>query len=75
MSWFANDRLLDGALDASTPKVVVSRLDVARVSRQHLNTTYRCQASNTRLIDPKHHDVRLDLRREYLVDSKRMSSP
>ncbi|KAK3925702.1 Nephrin [Frankliniella fusca] len=62
VSWFANGRLLDGTVDASTPKVIVNRLDVSRVTRQHLNTTYRCQASNTRLIDPKHHDVRLDLR-------------
>ncbi|KAJ1528323.1 hypothetical protein ONE63_006744 [Megalurothrips usitatus] len=62
VTWFANGRLLEGVVDASTPKVIVSRLDVSRVTRDHLNTTYRCQASNTRLIDPKHHDVQLDLR-------------
>ncbi|KAE8750791.1 hypothetical protein FOCC_FOCC002501, partial [Frankliniella occidentalis] len=56
VSWFANGRLLDGAVDDGTPKVIVNRLDVSRVTREHLNTTYRCQASNTRLVDPKHHD-------------------
>lgn len=62
VTWFANGRLMDGTVDASTPKVIVNRLDVHRVSRAHLNTTYRCQASNTRLIDPRHQDVRLDLK-------------
>ncbi|XP_034239028.1 hemicentin-2-like [Thrips palmi] len=62
VTWFANGRLMDGVVDASTPKVIVNRLDVHRVSRTHLNTTYRCQASNTRLIDPRHQDVRLDLK-------------
>ena len=65
VTWFANGRLMDGTVDASTPKVIVNRLGVHRVSRAHLNTTYRCQASNTRLIDPRHQDVRLDLKREY----------
>ena len=65
MSWFVNDRLVDGLLETTSHHVVVNRLEVSRVTREHLNTTYKCQASNTKLMLPVEKTVRLELYREY----------
>lgn len=66
MSWFVNDKLVDGLLEtASHHIVVVNRLEVSHVTREHLNTTYKCQASNTKLMLPTEKTVRLELYRKY----------
>jgi len=66
VSWFVNDRLVDGLLETTSHHVVVvNRLEVSRVTREHLNTTYKCQASNTKLVLPVEKTVRLELYREY----------
>lgn len=63
-----NDKLVDGLLEtASHHVIVVNRLEVSRVSREHLNTTYKCQASNTKLMLPTEKTVRLELYREYQI--------
>ncbi|XP_021920840.1 carcinoembryonic antigen-related cell adhesion molecule 1-like [Zootermopsis nevadensis] len=62
VSWFVNDKLVDGILETSVqPVIVVNRLEVSRVTREHLNTTYKCQASNTKLTLPTEKTVRLEL--------------
>lgn len=45
--------------------VIVNRLKVEGVKREHLNSTYKCQASNTKLMMPVERTVRLELLREY----------
>ncbi|XP_066996911.2 uncharacterized protein [Anabrus simplex] len=40
---------------------MINRLEVPSVRRQHLNTTYKCQASNTKLMLPQEKTVRLEL--------------
>lgn len=45
--------------------VVVNRLEVPEVKRKHLNTTYKCRATNTNLVSPQEKTVRLEMNREY----------
>ncbi|XP_019871774.2 hemicentin-1 isoform X2 [Aethina tumida] len=61
VSWFINDRLVEGQLESSGNHVMVNRLVVNRVTRDHLNSTYKCQASNTKLMMPAEKSVRLEL--------------
>lgn len=62
VSWFVNDKLVDGLLETTSHHVVVvNRLEVSHVTREHLNTTYKCQASNTKLMLPAEKTVRLEL--------------
>ncbi|KAJ9592081.1 hypothetical protein L9F63_001390, partial [Diploptera punctata] len=61
VSWFVNDKLVDGLLETTSHHVVVNRLEVSHVTRDHLNTTYKCQASNTKLMLPAEKTVRLEL--------------
>jgi hypothetical protein len=63
-----NDKLVDGLLETTSHHVVVvNRLEVSHVTREHLNTTYKCQASNTKLMLPAEKTVRLELYREYRI--------
>ncbi|KAG7298039.1 hypothetical protein JYU34_018804 [Plutella xylostella] len=41
--------------------VVVNRLELPHVRRKHLNTTFKCRASNTNLVSPQEKTVRLEL--------------
>ncbi|KAJ2938742.1 hypothetical protein O0L34_g3355 [Tuta absoluta] len=41
--------------------VVVNRLELPRVRRTHLNTTFKCRASNTNLVSPQEKTVRLEM--------------
>ncbi|KAG4067835.1 hypothetical protein HA402_010521, partial [Bradysia odoriphaga] len=41
--------------------VIVNRLEVQHVTRDAFNTTYKCQASNTKLVPPAERTVRLDM--------------
>jgi hypothetical protein len=63
-----NDKLVDGLLETTSHHiVVVNRLEVLHVTREHLNTTYKCQASNTKLMLPAEKTVRLELYRKYQI--------
>lgn len=44
--------------------VSVNRLEVFKVTREALNTTYKCQASNTKLVPPVERSVRLEMLRK-----------
>lgn len=45
--------------------VIVNRLEVQHVTRDAFNTTYKCQASNTKLVPPAERTVRLDMLCKY----------
>lgn len=45
--------------------VVVNRLELPHVKREHLNTTYKCRASNTNLVSPQEKTLRLEMNCEY----------
>ncbi|KAK3926158.1 Kin of IRRE-like protein 2 [Frankliniella fusca] len=61
LTWFVNDRLADGFIDRPEENVIVARLQEHAMMRRHLNNTYRCQASNTKLRDPIQRSVRLEM--------------
>ncbi|ENN77488.1 hypothetical protein YQE_06015, partial [Dendroctonus ponderosae] len=66
VSWFVNGRLVAGQREVLTkPKVVVNRLDIKEVTRDKLNSTFKCQASNTNLITPIENGVQLELLRNF----------
>ncbi|XP_045502354.1 hemicentin-1-like [Colias croceus] len=41
--------------------VVVNKLELPHVKRSHLNTTFKCRASNTNLVSPQEKTVRLEM--------------
>ncbi|KAJ0173701.1 hypothetical protein K1T71_010850 [Dendrolimus kikuchii] len=41
--------------------VVLNRLELPHVKRNHLNTTFKCRASNTNLVSPQEKTVRLEM--------------
>lgn len=41
--------------------VTVNRLEVPNISRSALNNTYRCQASNTKLVPPVERSIRIEM--------------
>ncbi|XP_026315160.1 neural cell adhesion molecule 1-like [Hyposmocoma kahamanoa] len=41
--------------------VVVNRLELSHIRRNHLNTTFKCRASNTNLVSPQEKTVRLEM--------------
>ncbi|XKL59278.1 hypothetical protein PGB90_000294 [Kerria lacca] len=61
VSWFENERLVNGRVDTNDHRVTVNKLEIPRVQRTHLNSTYKCQASNTNLVLPTQKTVRLEL--------------
>lgn len=67
--------LIDGAPapqyigEKTDTHVVVNRLELSQVKRNHLNTTFRCRASNTNLVSPQEKTVRLEMNRKYNTDS------
>ncbi|CAH0552052.1 unnamed protein product [Brassicogethes aeneus] len=61
VSWFVNERMAEGQLESIGNHVMVNRLEVTGVTRDHLNSTYKCQASNTKLMMPAEKTVRLEL--------------
>ncbi|XP_049877452.1 hemicentin-1-like [Pectinophora gossypiella] len=59
--------LIDGAPapqyigEKTDTHVVVNRLELPHVRRSHLNTTFKCRASNTNLVSPQEKTVRLEM--------------
>lgn len=49
--------------------VTVNRLEVPHITRSALNNTYRCQASNTKLVPPVERSIRIDMLRKYRISS------
>lgn len=66
VSWFINERMVEGHLETIGNNVIVNRLEVPGVKREHLNSSYKCQASNTKLMMPVEKTVRLELLCKYI---------
>ncbi|CAK1552237.1 unnamed protein product [Leptosia nina] len=47
--------------EKSDSHVVVNKLELPHVKRSHLNTTFKCRASNTNLVSPQEKTVRLEM--------------
>ncbi|CAH1164164.1 unnamed protein product, partial [Phaedon cochleariae] len=61
VSWFVNERMVEGNVEVIGNHVIVNRLEISGVTRDHLNSTFKCQASNTKLMMPVEKTVRLEL--------------
>ncbi|XP_066249779.1 protein turtle homolog A-like [Euwallacea similis] len=61
VSWFVNERLVDGQVGPMDSNVIVNKLEIKKLTRNQLNSTFKCQASNTKLMMPTEQTVRLDL--------------
>lgn len=64
VSWLVNGKEVDGRLEEFGQNIVVSKLTVPQLRREHRNTTYKCRATNTHLIPPLEKTVILDVYRE-----------
>ncbi|KAF4528136.1 hypothetical protein B566_EDAN011152, partial [Ephemera danica] len=71
VSWFVNDKLQDNLIpleeEQRSSGIIVNRLSLHDVRRRHLHNTFKCQASNTKLMLPTERTVRLDLYSNPLV--------
>ncbi|XP_072159855.1 kin of IRRE-like protein 3 isoform X2 [Bemisia tabaci] len=61
LSWFVNERLKEETVSPVGRNALVSKLEIRSLSRDHLNSTYKCQASNTKLVLPIERTVRLEM--------------
>lgn len=71
VSWLVNGKEVDGRLEEFGQNIVVSKLTVPQLRREHRNTTYKCQAANTHLIPPLEKTVILDVYREYFSSRRK----
>ncbi|XP_070166329.1 protein turtle homolog A isoform X2 [Polyergus mexicanus] len=60
VSWLADGKEVNGRLE-EFEGIVVSKLTVPQLRREHRNTTYKCRANNTHLIPPLEKSVILDV--------------
>ncbi|XP_029173199.1 nephrin-like isoform X1 [Nylanderia fulva] len=62
VSWLVDGKEVNGRLEEfENQNIVVSKLTVPQLRREHRNTTYKCRASNTHLIPPLEKTVILDV--------------
>ncbi|XP_065354014.1 hemicentin-1-like isoform X6 [Cloeon dipterum] len=65
VSWFVNDKLQEGVVPVDeeqiSPGVIINKLYIRDVRRHQLHNTFKCQASNTKMNQPKERTIRLDL--------------
>ncbi|UYV66095.1 K02A2.6-like [Cordylochernes scorpioides] len=67
VTWWRDNRLLDGTYSSVSAERVVNRLELPRVSRQDLLAALSCRASNSNLTHPASARVELDLLRRFLL--------
>ncbi|KAL0270121.1 UNVERIFIED_CONTAM: hypothetical protein PYX00_007628 [Menopon gallinae] len=61
VSWLVNDKLALGVVEVSKGDVILNRLEVPRVTREMFNSSFKCQASNSKLTLPLEKTARLEL--------------
>ncbi|XP_067623332.1 uncharacterized protein side-III [Eurosta solidaginis] len=62
VTWLNGTRQLESGNGVSMGRhVTVNRLEVPHISRSTLNNTYRCQASNTKLVPPVERSIRIEM--------------
>lgn len=68
MAWYNGSQLVKTAGGVPMGRhVIVNRLEVPQVHRDAFNTTFKCQAANTKLVPPAERTVRLDMLRKYTL--------
>ncbi|VVC44480.1 Fibronectin type III,Immunoglobulin subtype,Immunoglobulin-like domain,Immunoglobulin-like [Cinara cedri] len=60
--WLKNGKVVDEECEHALNDKIENKLRWPRISRQDLNSEFTCQASNTKLMDPRQASVMLDLR-------------
>lgn len=65
VSWLVNEKEVDSKLEEIGKNLVVSKLTVPQLRREHRNTTYKCRAWSTNLIPPLEKSILLDVYRKY----------
>ncbi|XP_023036338.2 uncharacterized protein LOC6650477 [Drosophila willistoni] len=62
VTWLNGTRTLEAGSGVSMGRhVTVNRLEVPQITRSALNNTYRCQASNTKLVAPVERSIRIEM--------------
>ncbi|KAL1114897.1 hypothetical protein AAG570_007721, partial [Ranatra chinensis] len=61
VTWFVNDEPFNGQIDRPGPKVIVNKLSMTRIKRDRLNSTFKCLATNTKLMQPTERSLRLEM--------------
>ncbi|XP_017848372.1 uncharacterized protein LOC108603787 [Drosophila busckii] len=62
VTWLNGTRILEAGSGVSMGRhVTVNRLEVPQITRAALNNTYRCQASNTKLVAPVERSIRIEM--------------
>ncbi|KAH8359097.1 hypothetical protein KR093_004246, partial [Drosophila rubida] len=62
VTWLNGSRTLEAGSGVSMGRhVTVNRLEVPQITRAALNNTYRCQASNTKLVAPVERSIRIEM--------------
>ncbi|XP_058120917.1 uncharacterized protein LOC131290367 [Anopheles ziemanni] len=59
--WFINDNLVDNQIEQNTGNIIENRLLWTSVQRHHLHSVFTCQASNTKLMQPRTSKFVLDM--------------
>ncbi|XP_029346089.1 hemicentin-1 [Acyrthosiphon pisum] len=60
--WLKNDQVVDDECEHNSMNAIENRLHWPSVSRHDFGSVFTCQASNTKLMDPRQASVVLDLR-------------
>lgn len=62
VSWLVNGTIEPKYIGVKTDThVVVNRLEIQKLQRDDLNTTFKCRATNTHLVPPQEKTVRLEM--------------
>lgn len=66
VQWFNGSKVLETGGGVSMGRhVTVNRLEISHIKRDALNSTYICQASNTKLVPPAERNVRVEMLCKY----------
>uniref|UniRef100_A0A182VQK8 Ig-like domain-containing protein n=1 Tax=Anopheles minimus TaxID=112268 RepID=A0A182VQK8_9DIPT len=62
VTWLNGDEIMQTGGGISMGRhVTVNRLEIPKMTRSALNNTYKCQASNTKLVPPAERSIRVDM--------------
>ncbi|XP_011303548.1 nephrin-like [Fopius arisanus] len=61
ITWFVNGKQVEGRVEKNEQFNIVSKYKVQQLRREHLNTTYKCLATNTKLVEPLEKTVLLNV--------------
>lgn len=65
VTWLNGDEIMQTGGGISMGRhVTVNRLEIPKMTRSALNNTYKCQASNTKLVPPAERSIRVDMLRK-----------